>query len=99
MINKIAYGLFTISINNPVATDTTVTFTVTGTASNGVDTVLIPVTAVIPAGQTSVTVPLIITDDTIVELTETLKKARPKWTGFTGHQWCGWFVAITASRR
>ncbi len=65
-------GEFTVSLNNPVATDTTVTFTVTGTAANGVDTVLIPVTVVIPAGQTSVTVPVTVTDDTILEQPETV---------------------------
>ena len=51
-------GLFTVSLNNPVSTPTTVTFTVTGTATSGADYTAIPLTVVIPANTTSVTIQL-----------------------------------------
>ena len=65
-------GLFTISANNPSSTPTTVTFTVTGTAINGTDYTNVPVTVIIPANTTSVTIPVDVIDDATVELTETV---------------------------
>ncbi len=51
----------------------TVTFTVTGTATNGTDYGTISTTALIPAGQSSVTVPVaLINDDNIVEGNESV---------------------------
>jgi hypothetical protein len=49
-------GLFNIIISNPNASDTTVNFTTSGTAVNGVAYSSIPTSAVIPAGQTNASI-------------------------------------------
>ncbi len=69
-------GEFTISLSDGKVAPTgglTVTFTVTGTATNGTDYGTISTTALIPAGQSSVTVPVAsINDDNIVKGTSQL---------------------------
>jgi hypothetical protein len=65
-------GLFTINLTNPVSVPTTVTYTITGTATNGADYQTITNTEVIPALSTSITIPVIIIDDVIIEPTETV---------------------------
>jgi hypothetical protein len=65
-------GSFTISLTAPVSGNTTVTFTLTGTAVNGSDYTAIPLTAVIPAGALSVTIPVTVIDDNVTETTETV---------------------------
>ncbi|WP_218058918.1 Calx-beta domain-containing protein, partial [Flavobacterium crassostreae] len=65
-------GLFTVSLNNPVSTPTTVTYTVSGTATAGTDYVTLTGTVVIPANTTSVTIPVVVMGDTIVEGIETV---------------------------
>jgi len=67
-----ANGSFMITLTNPSSVATTVTFTLTGTASNGNDYNTINGTAVIPAGALTVTVPVIVIDDTVAEPTETV---------------------------
>ena len=64
-------GQFEITMSNPSSTDTTVFFTLGGTADQGSDfTVSTPV--IIPAGSTSVILDITTIDDAIVELTETV---------------------------
>ncbi|WP_421939882.1 Calx-beta domain-containing protein [Pedobacter sp.] len=65
-------GLFTFSINNASTADTRLTFSVTGTATSGVDYTVLPSTIVIPAGQTSVTLAVPVLNDNIVEGSETV---------------------------
>ena len=54
-------------MSNPSSTDTVVTYNITGTAANGVDYTVLSGTVTIPAGATSVNIPVAITDDNIVE--------------------------------
>ncbi|MHC1707867.1 MAG: Calx-beta domain-containing protein [Bacteroidales bacterium] len=60
-------GLFTISFSNPVSTPTTVTYAVGGTAGGGIDYTALSNTVVMPAMNTSVTIPVDVIDDNIVE--------------------------------
>ena len=57
----------------PVAGPLTVQYTVAGTATAGADYQPLTGTVTIPAGQTSVTVPLSVVNDLIVELPETVQ--------------------------
>ena len=50
-----------------LGTDTVVAYNITGTAANGVDYTVLSGTVTIPAGATSVNIPVAITDDNIVE--------------------------------
>jgi len=67
-------GQFGITLFNgyTVAEPVTVNYTVSGTATNGVDYVTLTGTATIPAGQTNVFVPINVIDDQIIEGTETV---------------------------
>ncbi|WP_316829641.1 Calx-beta domain-containing protein [Pedobacter aquatilis] len=65
-------GAFTISIQNASANATVVSYTVTGTATAGTDYTALTGTATIPAGSTSVVVPVSVIDDNLVEPTETV---------------------------
>jgi hypothetical protein len=65
-------GSFTITLTNPSSVATTITFTITGTATNGTDYNTITATAVIPAGAVTVAVPVVTIDDTVTEPTETM---------------------------
>ncbi|MDI6051140.1 Ig-like domain-containing protein, partial [Flavobacterium sp. XS2P24] len=65
-------GLFTVSLSNPVIIPTIVTYTVTGTATNGTDYASITNTLTIPAGDTLATIPVMVTDDATVEGSETV---------------------------
>ncbi|WP_281323157.1 Ig-like domain-containing protein [Flavobacterium aestivum] len=65
-------GLFTISLSNPVTTSTVVTYTVTGTATNGTDYATITNTITIPANTISVTIPVTVIDDNILEGSESV---------------------------
>jgi hypothetical protein len=69
-----ANGLFTVSLPTgvTVAEDVTVTYTVTGTASNGTDYAALSGTVVIPATLNKITIPLMVTDDIIIENAETV---------------------------
>jgi gliding motility-associated-like protein/uncharacterized repeat protein (TIGR01451 family) len=63
-------GLFTFALSNIVSVDTEVNFTITGTATEGVDYEVIGTSVIIPANSLSVTIPVVVIDDSIVELTE-----------------------------
>ncbi|GAA4356577.1 hypothetical protein GCM10023151_04630 [Kangiella marina] len=65
-------GQFTISLSNPSSVDTTVTYTVSGTATATDDYTALSGTVTIPAGDTSATVDVTVADDTIVEGAETV---------------------------
>ncbi|MCK7554698.1 Ig-like domain-containing protein [Chitinophaga sedimenti] len=67
-------GEFTISLPTGVtaAIDITVNYTVSGTATPGSDYVALPATLTIPAGQNSITVPVTVSDDQLIENTETV---------------------------
>src|SRR5262249_46010449 len=65
-------GTFTILRAGPTTAPMTVTFTVGGTATNGVDYVLIPGSVTIPAGPSSATVTVTPIDDTLAEGSETV---------------------------
>ncbi len=67
-------GAFTISLPTGVAAveNVTVQYTISGTATNGVDYTTLNGTAVIPAGQNSVSVPVNVIDDKIIEGNETV---------------------------
>lgn len=63
---------FTISASVPVSEDTTVIYTLTGTATNGTDYVTNTLSALIPAGFSSVDVVITPIDDSVAELTESV---------------------------
>ncbi|WP_281226885.1 Calx-beta domain-containing protein [Flavobacterium aquiphilum] len=65
-------GQFTVTLTNPISTDTKVTYTVTGTATNGTDYAMITNTVTIPANSLSTTIPVTVTDDSILEGNETV---------------------------
>ncbi|WP_029279422.1 Calx-beta domain-containing protein, partial [Pedobacter borealis] len=67
-------GIFTLSLPSGItaSTDVTVSYTVGGTATSGTDYSALSGTAVIPAGQNSVTIPVQVIDNTIIEPTETV---------------------------
>ena len=60
-------GQFTISRTAPTTTALTVSLTISGTATNGIDYTTIPTTATIPAGQSSVTINVTPIDDSLTE--------------------------------
>lgn len=68
-------GTFTVSLPNSTLApeDITITFTLGGTATNGVDYETFPVSIVIPAGQNKVVIDVTAIDDLIMEKTETIE--------------------------
>ncbi|MFC7526915.1 Calx-beta domain-containing protein [Parapedobacter sp. GCM10030251] len=80
-------GAFTISLPAGIAVseDVTVTYTVDGTAMAGDDYAALSGTAVIPAGQNGVAIPVTVVDDQVIEATETViaTLAGGSSTGFT----------------
>ncbi len=65
-------GTLTFSLPNPALTDFPIDYTIIGTAENGVDYEFIPSYLFIPAGERSVSVPLIAIEDSLVEPLETI---------------------------
>jgi subtilase family serine protease len=65
-------GQFTISRKGDTSAPLTVAYTVTGTATPGADYVPLDISATIPAGAASVTIPVVPIDDTLVEPDETV---------------------------
>ena len=66
-------GLVTITVSAAPASDLTVPYTIGGSALNGTDYARLAGSAVIPAGQTSVTVPVDVADDELGEGSETVQ--------------------------
>ncbi|GAA3940677.1 T9SS type B sorting domain-containing protein [Chitinophaga oryziterrae] len=67
-------GSFTLSIGTGKTTTLPIiiTYTITGTAANGTDYTSVPLTATIPANGNSVTVPVNVIDDDLIEGDETV---------------------------
>ncbi len=65
-------GEFTLTLSGSVSTATTISYTISGTATNGTDYQTISNSATIPANSTSKTIAVNIIDDTITEDDETL---------------------------
>ena len=65
-------GAFTFTLATPPQQPYTINYTIGGSATNGVDYQNIPSSVTIPAGQTSVTVPIIPLQDGITEPLETV---------------------------
>ncbi|WP_158563336.1 Calx-beta domain-containing protein [Chitinophaga silvatica] len=68
------HGAFNVSLPEDVysSRDITVNYTITGTATNGVDYQLLNGTVTIPHGQNAVPVPVTVINDDIIELPETV---------------------------
>ncbi len=60
-------GQFTVSMTNPSDTPTVINYTVSGSATSGVDFAALSGTITLPAGVTSDTIELSVIDDTIIE--------------------------------
>jgi hypothetical protein len=60
-------GQFSIALSNPLSVPTTVTFAVSGSATAGTDYSAIGTSVIIPANETTVTVPVNVIDDILVE--------------------------------
>lgn len=75
-------GVFTVSRTGSTTTSLTVNLSVGGTASNGTDYVAVGQTAVIPAGQSSVTVTVTPYDDRLIEGSETVILSVLPGTGY-----------------
>ncbi|WP_170114188.1 Calx-beta domain-containing protein, partial [Kangiella spongicola] len=65
-------GQFTVSLTNTSSTDTTVTYVVAGTATATDDYTPLSGTVVVPAGSLSATVDVLVVDDNLVEVDETV---------------------------
>jgi len=65
-------GSFTVSISAPQSSNVTVNLATSGTAVEGLDYDSIPTTVIIPAGQTSVTIPMNPIQTNLTEPTETV---------------------------
>ena len=65
-------GQFTVSLSSASDTDTTVSYSVTGTAAAGDDYTVLSGTVTILAGQTTATIDVNIVDDSILEDTESV---------------------------
>ncbi len=60
-------GQFTVSITNPASIDTVISYTLSGSATNGGDFSALTGTVTIPAGSTTATIDLSVLDDALVE--------------------------------
>ncbi len=65
-------AIITFGLNNPLPTSYTITYTIAGTATNGVDYTTIPTSVTIPAGQTSTSLTIHPITDGLLEGTETV---------------------------
>ena len=65
-------GLLTFSLPRPVESDYPIDYQILGTAENGIDYVTIPPDLFIPAGDSSLSIPIIALEDGIMEGDETL---------------------------
>ncbi len=65
-------GVMTVTQSAVSATNTVITYTVSGTATSGTDYTTLSGTVTIPAGSTTATITIPVTDDAIVENAETV---------------------------
>ncbi|GHA07961.1 hypothetical protein GCM10008090_17230 [Arenicella chitinivorans] len=71
-IEPSTHGLFTVSSTHPLPSPALVSMTITGTATEGVDFATIGGSFVFPTGTTTVTIPVNVIADAIVEVNETI---------------------------
>ncbi|MGQ1786451.1 beta strand repeat-containing protein, partial [Saccharicrinis sp. GN24d3] len=74
-------GQYTVTLSAVSSTDTEVTYTLSGTAIEGSDYAALAGTVTIPAGSTSVTIDVEVSDDVIVETDETVIATLSSVTG------------------
>ena len=65
-------GAITFELPTPAETDVPLDYTIFGTATPGIDYSAIPPDLTIPAGETTITIPIVVFEDGIVEPTETI---------------------------
>ena len=65
-------GQFTVTLSTPAGSDTVISYTVSGTAAEGVDFALLTGTVTITGGDTSATIDISVIDDPLLELSETV---------------------------
>ena len=65
-------GQFTVLISNPSDSDTTINYTVSGSASSGADFAPVGGSVVIAAGSTSATIDITVIEDVLVEAPESV---------------------------
>ena len=90
-------GVFTITVSSAPASDLTVPYTIGGSALNGVDCTRLADTAVIPSGQTSVTIPVDVVDDDLAEGSETVQLTLGQVAGYNTATTSSVTVTIAAS--
>lgn len=73
--NSTTNALLTITRSGSTAANLTIAYTVSGTATSSEDYYALGASAIIPAGSSSVTVPVVIKDDTTTESNETVTVA------------------------
>jgi hypothetical protein len=76
-------GQFTITRTGSTNTALTINYSLSGTATNGTDYSSVTNSIVIPVGQTSVTLPINVIDDTLVESNETVVLTLNSSTNYT----------------
>lgn len=76
-------GQFSITRTGSTATALTVNYVLSGTATNGLDYPTLPTSIVIPVGQTSVTLPINVLDDALLEGNETVILTLAAGTGYS----------------
>ena len=69
---SVTNGLFTVTLSNASATDTVIAYTVAGTATSGTDFTALSGSLTITAGSTTGTISVPVTEDTIIEGSETV---------------------------
>lgn len=72
VVEGCAEGVLTFSLPSPVEADFPLDYTIIGTAINGVDYITIPENLFIPAGDSSVSVPIVALEDGLDEGIETI---------------------------
>jgi subtilisin family serine protease/Ca2+-binding RTX toxin-like protein len=76
-------GQYTLTRTGPTTSSLTVNVALSGTATNGTDYTIIPTTVTFAAGSSTAVVNLSVTDDTLVEGTETAILTVTSGTGYT----------------
>ncbi|OBQ32102.1 MAG: hypothetical protein AN484_28275, partial [Aphanizomenon flos-aquae WA102] len=76
-------GQYTLTRTGPTTSSLTVNVALSGTATNGTDYTIIPTTVTFAAGSSTAVVNLSVTDDTLVEGTETATLTVTSGTGYT----------------
>jgi hypothetical protein len=76
-------GVFTVSRTGATDAPLTVSYTISGSAANGVDYTWIASSVVIPTGSATATITIAATDDTLVEATEKVKLTLSTRSGYS----------------